>query len=88
MKSSTPTKAELLQEIASLKRRNAVLERDRMFARSLLKPNQEAVYKAALECLNKEGWIFNGECIVYKPYSVGRLEKAIAKADRTKGAKR
>ena len=37
------------RETAALKRRIRLLERDRMQARSLLLPNQVAVYKAALK---------------------------------------
>jgi len=42
------TRANLYAEIAKRDRRIAKLERDRMFARSLLRPHAEALYRVAM----------------------------------------
>ena len=71
------TKADYRAEIEMLKRKIAVLERDRMFARSLLLPNQIAVYKAAMRWYE----IWSGEITTRSAYAeVNKLARACARA--------
>lgn len=48
------TRANLYAEIAKRDRRIAKLERDRMFARSLLRPHAEALYRVAMRWFVKQ----------------------------------
>ena len=77
----TPSK-----EIAALKRKIAALERDRMFARSLLLPGQMAVYRAAMRwnkwlSIGKPGADYRKYCDAFEALNraCARSRRGIAK---------